>query len=399
MIILRFRFLYLILYGTFGSLGPFLGPYLHQLGFNDAQIGRISACGGMAMLVAPILYGHLADKHISPQKLMRWGLLLTAAVLTALWCVGAFWQVYILYLLYALVSSPLPPLLASMLFAQLQRMLIAGQVVPSYVSVRLWGSVGFVLPLFLLWGVFRYSDLPLEIVVPLAAVLSLIGWLCMRALPDTAVPEDAGRGHFPIRDALCAFGRADVRHFVIALFFLAVSSATIGSFQTRYLQELGVASQWIGLIVSLAVVVEVCFLSLAPVMFRLLGLNGVILFGMAGTVVRLVLLAGIPSIATALVAQLFHGPLVLALSIVPSVYVNRRIEEHFRTSTQAALAVLFSGVAALFGCLIGGYSTQLSPYGGLHGLQVTFLVAAIFALLAMLWFMLKVRFKRGETAY
>ena len=69
---LRLSGFYLCYFATLGVLLPYWGLYLLALGFDPARIGELIAIPQATKLVAPTLWGWLADRTGRPMRVIRW---------------------------------------------------------------------------------------------------------------------------------------------------------------------------------------------------------------------------------------------------------------------------------------------------------------------------------------
>lgn len=75
---LRLSGFYLVYFASLGVLLPYWGPYLAWLGFGPARIGELMAIPQATKLVAPALWGWLADRTGRRMRVIRWACLAAA---------------------------------------------------------------------------------------------------------------------------------------------------------------------------------------------------------------------------------------------------------------------------------------------------------------------------------
>jgi len=125
-----------------------------------------------------------------------------------------------------------------------------------------------------------------------------------------------------------------------------------------------------------------------PLMFaagpllRRFSLRSLILFGAACLVVRMLLLATIADPRVTVASQLLHGPVVVAIYLIPPMYLNLKAPAGARNSVQGLYAMICFGVARLLGSVAGGYAAGL-------GLAWAFGLGAVLAAAALLWLWLR----------
>jgi PPP family 3-phenylpropionic acid transporter len=126
-----------------GALFPLMGIYFDSTGLSGSQIGTILAVGPIVSMVAQPLWGMVCDRYQNPSRVL---LLLT--LLSAVTVLGYLVSVQFLYLILMAASlsffqSAVGPLSDSLTVNYTKK--FGGE----YGSIRLWGSVGFALAVWL----------------------------------------------------------------------------------------------------------------------------------------------------------------------------------------------------------------------------------------------------------
>ncbi|MCI0455989.1 MAG: MFS transporter, partial [Gemmataceae bacterium] len=142
-----------LLYAVPGAWVPLFSLRLTELAFTPFQIGWASATYAFAALATPLLAGQLADRYFPAQRCLACFAVVGGVLLWLLAeltdPVAVFWVCLALWL----VMVPAITLTASICFAHLSD---PGR---TYGSVRLWGTVGWVVPGLLLGWWFSNPDL------------------------------------------------------------------------------------------------------------------------------------------------------------------------------------------------------------------------------------------------
>ncbi|MDG4607254.1 MAG: MFS transporter [Candidatus Contendobacter sp.] len=237
---------YLFYFAALGVLIPYWGLYLQALGFDPARIGELTAIPQATKLVAPNLWGWLADRSGWRMRMVRWACLATALSFAGVYAAGnSYLGLALVGLLFSFFWNAALPQFEAITLNHL------GEHTHRYSQVRLWGSVGFVVAAV---GVgFLVQDWGIGIVP--ALMLGLFGVLWLNSLlvsERSAAPRD---------QAAPRFGRVLRQPAVIAFFtacFLnqAAHGAYYGFF-SLYLEGCGYSRESIGLLWGLGVTVEV----------------------------------------------------------------------------------------------------------------------------------------------
>lgn len=149
----RLSILFFLQFAVWGSYLVSLGQFLGSAGLG-ADIQWFYAAGGFVALFMPALAGTVADRYIAPQKVLGGCHLLAAMFMLAAWAYGyysekiQFAPLFTLYTVSAAFYLPTIALANSVTFASLK--LKDYQPVKAFPSIRIWGTIGFVV---LMWVV------------------------------------------------------------------------------------------------------------------------------------------------------------------------------------------------------------------------------------------------------
>jgi MFS transporter, PPP family, 3-phenylpropionic acid transporter len=246
-----------------------------------------------------------------------------------------------------------------------------------YASVRVWGSVGWMVPgmgfaVLMLWAL--EAQTVAWIAMWTAAGFAGAGLATAWALPRQGVAPKGGG--LPTAEAWRAIRRRPLAAMMAALVLVFTAVTIYFMIYPLYLRALGVPTQLMGLITNLGVVVEIGFMLGAGRLLGWLGVKWMVVMGMCCMVLRMALLVCWPTTATAVLTQLLHGPMVVALMVVPPMYLNHKASASFRNSIQGLYSVLCMGVTRIVGSIAAGYVSDW--FGGdnaLTGLRAALVLA------------------------
>jgi PPP family 3-phenylpropionic acid transporter len=240
---------------------------------------------------------------------------------------------------------------------------VEGTPGPSYPLVRVWGTVGFILPSLLLF-------IPLSRGASASAILPCAVFFCLLSLANSFSLPKIDRpivtsGRLPTREALRAIFSPQARWLSIGLFFGFLAASCYYAFIGNYLDEVvGIPKRHIGLIINLGVALEIGFTLAMPWLQQKIHLKGILVAGLACMAGRMVLLTMFPHPIVAVVVQIFHGLEVLALYIGPVMFLDRLAKNEYRNSIQGVFTMVIGGVARVVGGLLAGFVVMKS---GLEG--------------------------------
>jgi PPP family 3-phenylpropionic acid transporter len=381
------KFHYVLVYAVLGALMPYLSVYAEQRGLSDAEIGWVIGAWGVAVLVAPPLHTLLADRWLANRTVIGLCFAVAAAALVALTQLTSFAGLFIAHLLFSLGYTSLIPLLDGLTFGITQPADEAepagaggaGAAAVPFRHVRIWGSIGFMLPGAIVAGLWL-TDLDEPTIVRwaiwLAMATCIAGAVAALRLPANRLGGDDARGSgLPTMAALRAV-RGPVAIFVLCMMLVFASASIMYAFYPLYLTKLDVPAAFVGLITNLGVIVEIAFILCAGWIMRHIGLRGVLIIGILSQVARMVLLALWPGVAMAVASQVFHGPMVLALYVLAPMYLDHRAAPGYRNSMQGLYALAVFGIARMVGTAGGGHVSDHFGKDTLAGLQAAFWLSA-----------------------
>ncbi len=253
------RVYYLVWLGGGGFLYPYVTLFYKQQGLSGTEMGLLSTVGwGIAMLVAP-MWGRWADHVRSPRRLIQFGLIGSAVLNALLGLQTAFVWMAVIIGITSIVSSATDPL------SNAQALTITNNRKSGFGSVRVWGSIGWVLitpvcgwllektGLFTMFGGF--------------AVFNLLGALVL-AFIITPPPTTSSRRSFGEKaDAqpTPAIGTIirqigldrSMVGLAVALFIYWIVNNGPTQFESIYLEELHASTFVIGLVNTIGAMIEI----------------------------------------------------------------------------------------------------------------------------------------------
>lgn len=385
-----FKLHFFLLYAVVGAYLPYLPVFLDRdLGLPDWQIGWVTGCYGLSVLLAPPVFATLADRQVSGRTLVASAYAGAALALTLIALAVGFVDALLLSLLFSLCYTPLISLIDGLVFAEMSRERAAGGSPPAYSALRVWGSFGFMAPAAVLFVLLQRETTSGRVAMLVSAVAAVAALLCARLLPRHP-PEERAAG-LPAAAAWAVLRRAPTRSLVGALVLLFAAIAVFYAFYPRLVIEVGFAPAWVGVLTNLGVLAELPFLLLAAGMLRRFRLRTLMLFGAGCLAARMLILAALPNPTTLIVTQVLHGPVVVSLYLLPPMILDHKAEPSFRTSVQGLFAALCYGAARVVGSGLSGHAAE-------YGLPWAFAFGAVCAAAATLWLAAAWRDPEAELA-
>ena len=241
----RLSAFYFFYFAVLGSLLPYWGLYLQSLGFNAKVIGLLSAIVMATKIIAPNIWGIIADRRGRRIGIIRFGSLVACIAFAAI----LFKQSVLWFVLVISVYS----FFWNAVLAQFE-VVTLGHLIErpyNYSRIRLWGSIGFIAAVVGLGYFFEQASLdylPWIITFILALIWFSSLWITEKPLHQNG--EEGSNFWQQLK-------RPKVMSFFIACFLLQVSHGPYYVFYSIYLEDYGMASTTIGWLWALGVIAEV----------------------------------------------------------------------------------------------------------------------------------------------
>lgn len=335
---------YFFYFAALGALVPYWGPYLRERGFDAVAIGELMAILSGTKIIAPILWGWVADHGGGRMRIVRFAALVSVLVFGAIFFVDGYWGIAAVMLLFSFFWNASLPQMEAVTFNHL------GARANRYALIRVWGSVGFIITVMLLgWAIGQYGS-----GVLLGAVLSLyVGiWLSTLQIPDRAHAQAADRS-VSLRGCL---RRSEVIAFLVACFLMQAGHGVYYAFYSIHLAEHGYQGLAIGSLWAWGVVVEV---GVFAIMHRLLdrfGARRMLLFSLATAALRWVVIGLlVDQVWIQLLAQAAHAATFGSFHAAAIHLAHHYFPGRAQGRGQALYNSLSFGAGVASGSLIAGY--------------------------------------------
>jgi len=365
---------YFFYFAFVGAFAPYFTLYLQDIGFTAWEIGVLMSVPQVMRLLAPNLWGWLAD-HLGRRALV----VRVAAFFSLLGFAGFFFTRDYVPMLVAMALvwffwSAALPLVEAMTLDHL-----AGHT-ERYGRIRLWGSVGFIVSVLAIGALLDH----LPITALLWACLFILACVLASALPLPETKVGAGGTAPPLGNLL---KRPEVLTLLAACFCMSVAHGPLYVFYSIHLVDHGYGKMAVGLFWSLGVLAEIGVFMFMPRLMRLVSLRSILLASFALAVLRFLLIGwAADSPVLLLFAQLLHGATFGAYHAGAVAVLIRWFAPQQQARMQGLYGSLSFGAGGMLGGLLSG-----EAWGSL-GAGMTYTLAAGFAAIGwvLIW--------RGLTA-
>ncbi|KAB7627963.1 MFS transporter [Alkalilimnicola sp. S0819] len=358
----RLASFYFCFFAILGGLVPYWSPYLQYRGFSAAEIGELVAILHATKIIAPNLWGWLADRSGRGMLVVRLAALGAMVSFAGVLLGDGYWWMALVMATYSFFwNAALPQFEAN-------TMNHLGRADHLYSRVRLWGSVGFIVAVI---GLGEAIDRWGLTVLPPGLLLIFAGLF----LAGVVSPEKryvlGGEAPAPFLRVLC---RPPVLLFFLVCFLLQASHGPYYAFFSIYLQDHQYSATAIGLLWSVGVVAEIGVFLLIHRWLPRYGPRRLMTAALLLAALRWLLIAtAVGSLPLLIFAQTLHAASFGVYHAVGIYMVNRLFVGANQGRGQALYSSLTFGAGVALGSLLAGYGWE-----ALGGAQ-TFLLAALLA--------------------
>ncbi len=342
------RLYYLLWLGGGGFLYPYITLFYKQQGLTGTQIGLLSTVGwGVALLSAPN-WARRGDNVRNPRPLIQLGLFSSALLYLVLSQQVAFLWMAAIIALNALMASGNDPLSTS------QALAIANNEKTGFGSVRVWGSVGWVLMTPLCgWLIERSGQMASFAGYASSYLLSAVVLIFINTNPPAKKADAAVQPR--VDKVIGRLGRdRSMVGLALALFIFWLTNYGAAQFETIYLKQLSASTFIIGLVNTTSAVVEIGAMFWADRLVRRFGSGRILgvstlIYAVAKSIVIIS-----PSIPAIFAMRALSGVYYSMFVVASIAYAAEGAPEGQRSTVLALYFVTLQGLTQLVAGPLGG---------------------------------------------
>ncbi|MGR9051578.1 MAG: MFS transporter [Gammaproteobacteria bacterium] len=334
---------YLFYFATLGSFLPYWSLYLKNVGFNAAEIGELSALLSGTKIVAPNLWGWIADHSGKSLHVIRIAAFFSALLFAGFFFITDYWQFAWVTVGFSFFwNAALPQFEAVTLFHLRDES-------HRYSQIRLWGSIGFIVSVFAIGRLLDDTDIDILPVIIISLLTAI--WL------TTLLTPDAKPMHFGISGGLFkVLKRSEVIAFFIVYMLLQTAHGPYYVFYSVFLKQNHYSGMLTGLLWSVGVGAEIVLFVFMRKLLRYVSLRHVLLSAVVLGIVRWLLIAWCADYPPVLFgAQLLHAATFGASHVAAIHLVDGYFGHGHQGKGQALYSSLSFGLGGMLGGLGSGY--------------------------------------------
>jgi NHS family xanthosine MFS transporter len=380
-----------------------IGAYWFQTKqWSGTQFGAIFSTMGIASLFMPSIAGIIADKWVNAEKLYGIFQICGAVVLFTIPMINDPFTMFWAMLLNMMFYMPTISLSIAVAYSALKR---NGQdVVIDYPPIRVWGTIGFIVALWVV-SLLHFETTSGQFYV--ASIASLILGFYAFTLPKCP-PLLRSKEKRSLIDVLGLNSFRLLKNRKMAIFFLfamllGAALQLTNAYGDTFLHDFANVEKYKGLIavkypaiiMSISQVSETLFILAIPFFLKRFGIKKVMLISMLAWFVRFGLFAyGNPGdgLWMIILSCIVYGMAFDFFNISGSLFVETQSDPSIRASAQGLFMMMTNGVGAVLGSSISGividrFFTFADNSKDWHGIWISFsLYALIVAILFVILF-------------
>jgi NHS family xanthosine MFS transporter len=377
--------------------------------WDGAQFGAIFSTMGIASVFMPTICGIIADRWINAEKL--YGTLHILGGLTLFYVpqvdnpADFFWVILIAMIFY----MPTIALSNSVAYNALKKGGL--DVVKDFPPVRVWGTVGFIVAMWItnLTGN-KASENQFYIAAIAAIALGIYSFTLPKCTPEGKTAENKSFIDLIGLSSFKLFANYKLALFFLFSMFLGAALQLTNAYGDVYLDDFkrlpeyadSLVVKYSTLIMSISQISETLFILAIPFFLKRFGIKQVMLFSMVAWVLRFGLFAyGNPGdgLWMIIVSCIVYGMAFDFFNISGSLFVETSTDSKIRSSAQGLFMMMTNGFGAIFGSITSGYIIEkyftTAEGKDWHNIWLTF---AIYALVITVAFAIMFKHKHDPQA-
>ncbi|MEC2056464.1 MFS transporter [Peribacillus psychrosaccharolyticus] len=371
--LLQFKGFYLFSFFAVGSLTPLLSVYLSEVEkMNGYQIGTIMSAGPIAMMIMQPIWGMVCDWSGKPAKILSLTTLLAGVLALGYLFIHDYQWLVIIAIILAVFQSAIIPVSDGI---SLQ---YATRVKANYGNLRLYGSLGFALAVFIM-GRLAETTIGLSIIFySFFITLVISAYLALR-LPEE--PQSMAKPNliFGVKELL------SIKRFLV---FLAITFLIFGPnlannvYYGLFIEDRGGTYTGIGIAFLLAVLSEIPFMRAAGSWVKKIGLLPIVLIAAFSSLLRWALYYFEPSLNLVYFTSVMQG-LSIGLFVPAGLqYLRKIVPVHIMVTAITFYSAIGNGLGNWFSTFTAGIIMEKAD---IYTVYLFFAVLSLFGVILTLW--------------
>ena len=368
----RLSSFYFFYFATLGGFLPYWSLYLEHIKFSALEIGELSALMVATKIIAPNLWGWIADHTGKSLRIIRIASFFAAIIFAGFFFKDSYLWVAMITVGFSFFwNAALPQFEAATLFHLKKEP-------HRYSQIRLWGSIGFIVTVLIIG---RAIDL-LSIDYLPEFIICLLGMIWLVSL---VTPEAKASVHDS--DAVKIFQiirQPEIIAFFVVYMLLQAAHGPYYVFYSIYLNQFHYTPTIIGFLWALGVCAEVILFVFMKRILKKVSLRSILLTSVFLSVCRWLIIAFfVESLPLMIFAQILHAATFGSSHVVAIHLVHKYFGDQHQGKGQALYSSLSFGLGGMVGSLYSGYFWD--SFGALFVYSTAAVSSFIAFIIAYIW--------------
>lgn len=398
---IRLSVMMFLQYAIWGAWAVVLGAYLGApptgadsklyLGFEPVQVGAIFSLLPLATIIAPFVFGQIADRVLPTQFLLALCHIMGGIVMFIMARQHIYTPFMWLMFLYSLLYAPTLALTNSLAFSHMK------DSEKEFGGIRVWGTLGWIAAGLILSMLRRwYPNLPGDMLY-LAAIFSVVLGFFSLALPNTP-PKKEGANPLAFLEALKLFKNKNFAVFMAISFIVGTELEFYYILTSPFMEHLGFAREQVPAVMTIAQIAEILVMAvMLPILMPKLGARKMLAIGVVAWPLRYAVFAFLPLQWLVAASLTLHGFCYVFFFVVGFIYVDQVAPKDIRASAQALVAIVVLGAGRFLGSRFAGYIQGMYTSQGVTNWESVFIVPCALTVFCAVAFILFFREEKAQA--
>jgi len=333
---------YFLYFGVLGIFLPYFNLYCYHIGFTGFQIGALSALRSVTLVLFSLAWGVLADRFNIRRPIYILCNITSALIWIFYLFTENFWLMLVITAFYGMFYAPI------ISFLEAFSMDVLGKEKKSYGSLRMWGSISFILVVISLGKIIDLFSISLILALILAG--SMVQASLSFKIPDIKIAKIDILS--PVTKSLLD---TRVIIFLFCAFLMLVSHGAYYGFFSIHLENLGYSNTFIGIAWALASTAEILVMIKSDRIFKTFSPEKILTFSFIVAALRWFILFFATSETIILISQLLHAVTYGTFHMASILYIDLLSPDQNKTLGQAANNAATYGLGLMVGFFLSGY--------------------------------------------
>ncbi|MBK0368364.1 nucleoside permease [Flavobacterium agrisoli] len=347
--------------------------------WDGTQFGLVFGTMGIASLFMPTLTGIMADRWVNAEKL--YGVLHILYALVLFYIPQVTTPETFIYVMLLAMCFYMPTIALSNSISYTSLKLNDKDVVKEFPPIRVWGTIGFIVAMWItnLSGS-KSTEFQFYIAGLGALLLGLYAFTLPKCKPQRLIKENATWSETLGLEAFKLFGNYKMALFFIFSMFLGGALQLTNAYGDVFLDEFkhfpkyadSFVIKYSTIIMSISQVSETLFILAIPFFLKRFGIKQVMLISMLAWVLRFGLFAyGDPvgGLWMIILSCIVYGMAFDFFNISGSLFVETNTDSKIRSSAQGLFMMMTNGVGAVLGSFTSGWAIDKFFTKSFHNTQ------------------------------